>query len=68
MADAVNHTLQEHQIDTRIDHRSFADQGRDEQPTIHEGYHARDMEKKGLIPTAVRSTGRYDQTIDSSGN
>lgn len=48
-ADAVNHTLQEHQIDTRIDHRSFADQGRDEQPTIHEGYHARDMEKKGLI-------------------
>ena len=48
-ADAVNHTLQEHQIDTLIDHRSFADQGRDEQPTIHEGYHARDMEKKGLI-------------------
>lgn len=47
-ADAVNHTLQEHQIDTRIDHRSFADQGRDEQPTIHEGYHARDMEKKSL--------------------
>lgn len=48
-ADAVNHTLQEHQIDARVDHRSFADQGRDEQPTIHEGYHARDMEKKGLI-------------------
>lgn len=48
-ADSVNHTLQEHQIDARVDHRSFADQGRDEQPTIHEGYHARDMEKKGLI-------------------
>ena len=48
-ADAVNHTLQEHQIDARIDHRSFADQGHDEQPAIHEGYHARDMEKKGLI-------------------
>lgn len=48
-ADAVNQTLQEHQIDARVDHRSFADQGRDEQPTIHEGYHARDMEKKGLI-------------------
>ena len=48
-ADAVNHTLQEHQINARVDHRSFADQGRDEQPTIHEGYHARDMEKKGLI-------------------
>lgn len=48
-ADAVNHTLQKHQIDARVDHRSFADQGRDEQPTIHDGYHARDMEKKGLI-------------------
>lgn len=48
-ADTVNHTFQEHQIDARVDHRSFADQGRDEQPTIHEGYHARDMEKKGLI-------------------
>ena len=48
-ADSVNHTLQEHQIDARVDHRSFADQGCDEQPTIHEGYHARDMEKKGLI-------------------
>ena len=48
-ADSINHTLQEHQIDARVDHRSFADQGRDEQPTIHEGYHARDMEKKGLI-------------------
>ena len=48
-ADAVNHTLQGHQINARVDHRSFADQGRDEQPTIHEGYHARDMEKKGLI-------------------
>lgn len=63
-ADAVNHTLQEHQIDARVDHRSFADQGRDEQPTIHEGYHARDMEKKGLtsdrceINRQIRSDNR----------
>lgn len=48
-ADTVNQTLETHQIDARVDHRSFADQGRLEQPTIHEGYHARDMEKKGLI-------------------
>ena len=32
-----------------MDHRSFADQGRLEQPTIHEGYHARDMEKRGFL-------------------
>ena len=48
-ADAVNQTLEIHQIDTRVDHRSFADQGRLEQPTIHEGYHARDMEKRGFL-------------------
>ena len=47
--DAVNHTLEAHQIDARVDHRSFADQGRLEQPTIHEGYHARDMEKRGFL-------------------
>lgn len=47
-ADAVNQTLDAHQIDARVDHRSFADQGRLEQPTIHEGYHARDMEKRGF--------------------
>ena len=37
------------QINTTIDHRSFADQGITEQPTIHEGYIAQNMEKKGLI-------------------
>lgn len=47
--DAVNHTLEAHQIDARVDHRNFADQGRLEQPTIHEGYHARDMEKRGFL-------------------
>ena len=48
-ADAVNRELECRQIDTRIDHRSFSDQGITEQPTIHEGYIARDMEKKGMI-------------------
>lgn len=48
-ADAVNQTLEAHQIDARVDHRSFADQGRLEQPTIHEGYHARDIEKRGFL-------------------
>lgn len=36
-------------LEERIDHRSFASQGRDEQPTIHEGAVARVMEKKGFV-------------------
>lgn len=63
-ADAVNQTLEIHHIDARVDHRSFADQGRQEQPTIHEGYHARDMEKRGFpsdrceINRLIRSDNR----------
>lgn len=34
-------------LEHQIDHRSFADQGRDEEPTIHEGYEARAIEAKG---------------------
>ena len=48
-ADTVNRELECRQFDTRIDHRSFSDQGITEQPTIHEGYIARDMEKKGMV-------------------
>ena len=33
----------------QIDHRSYADQGREEEPTIHEGAAARKIEKKGGI-------------------
>ena len=33
----------------RVDHRSHAERGLDEQPTIHEGVAARAMEKKGII-------------------
>ena len=36
-------------LNERIDHRSFADQGKDEQPTIHEGVIARAMEAKGIL-------------------
>ena len=35
-------------IDARIDHRSHAARGLDEQPTIHEGVVARALEKKGI--------------------
>ena len=48
-AEAVNKMLSQNQIHASIDHRSFADQGITEQPTIHEGYIAQNMEKKGMI-------------------
>ena len=48
-ADAVNLCLEQKGLDERIDHRSFAAQGMDEQPTIHEGVAARAMEKKGIV-------------------
>ena len=41
--------LARNQINATIDHRSFADQGITEQPTIHEGYIAQNMEKNGII-------------------
>ncbi|MGN0332425.1 MAG: MobA/MobL family protein, partial [Lachnospiraceae bacterium] len=47
--DVVNEMLARNQINASIDHRSFANQGITEQPTIHEGYIAQNMEKKGLI-------------------
>ena len=48
-ADEVNLCLEQRGLEKRIDHRSFADQGKDEQPTIHEGVAARAMEKKGIV-------------------
>ena len=35
--------------DAHIDHRSHAARGLDEQPTIHEGYVARTIERKGFV-------------------
>ena len=43
----VNRALEEKQLDTRIDHRSFAARGITEQPTIHEGVSARAVVGKG---------------------
>ena len=49
--DAVNLSLQQHQLSVRIDCRSNADRGLEEQPTIHEGYHARNLEAMGIPST-----------------
>ena len=48
-ADATNAHLERAGADARIDHRSHAERGLDEQPTIHEGMVARALEKKGII-------------------
>ena len=48
-ADATNAHLERAGADARIDHRSHAERGLDEQPTIHEGVVARALERKGII-------------------
>ena len=48
-ANAVNRSLERHNIDERVDHRSHAARGLDEQPTVHEGVIARALEAKGIV-------------------
>ena len=47
--EAVNKSLEQKNIDARVDCRSFADRGIDEQPTIHEGVTAHIIEQRGGI-------------------
>lgn len=48
-ADVTNRYLERAGAEARIDHRSHADRGILEQPTIHEGVTARAMEQQGFI-------------------
>ena len=48
-ADVSNRYLERAGREERIDHRSNAARGLDEQPTIHEGVTARALERKGII-------------------
>ncbi len=48
-ADVTNRYLEQYGHDARIDHRSHAERGLDEQPTVHEGVVARALEQKGVI-------------------
>jgi len=48
-ADVANRYLERTGHEERIDHRSHAERGLLERPTIHEGVVARAMEKKGII-------------------
>ena len=48
-ANAVNRSLERYGFDERVDHRSYAARGLDEQPTVHEGVTARALEAKGIV-------------------
>ena len=48
-ADVTNRFLERAGVQGRVDHRSHAERGLDEQPTIHEGVAARAIEKRGII-------------------
>lgn len=45
----VNEEQERHGISDRVDCRSHAARGLTEQPTVHEGYHARKLERMGFI-------------------
>lgn len=48
-ADITNKYLSLAGVEESVDHRSNADRGLDEQPTVHEGVTARTLEKKGFV-------------------
>lgn len=48
-AEVTNHHLAEASLDTRIDHRSYKDQGRDYlEPTVHEGNEITALRRQGI--------------------
>ncbi|MFR3323587.1 MAG: MobA/MobL family protein [Oscillospiraceae bacterium] len=47
--DTVNRSLERSGMEERIDHRSHAARGLDEQPTVHEGVIAQALERKGIV-------------------
>src|SRR5699024_4781695 len=48
-AKMTNQFLEKNQFTERITEKSYAEQGLEIEPTIHEGYVAREMEKRGQI-------------------
>ncbi len=48
-ADVTNRYLEQFGHDARIDHRSHAERGLNERPTVHEGVIARALEQKGIV-------------------
>lgn len=48
-ADMTNRAIEQARLEERIDYRSHAARGFDEQPTIHEGVEAMHIEEKGFV-------------------
>lgn len=61
-ADMVNTRFEERGLECRITHQSYADQGIDLIPTVHEGPHVRKMEKKGICT----ETGELNRWIKAA--
>ena len=62
-ADACNKYLQGR---TRIDHRSYVRQGKKQLPTMHEGYVARKIAKRGKKSTIIEYNAKVKRTNDYS--
>ena len=62
-ADACNKYLQGR---TRIDHRSYVRQGKKQLPTMHEGYVARKIAKRGKKSTIIEYNAKVRRTNDYS--
>ena len=62
-ADACNKYLQGR---VRVDYRSYARQGKKKLPTIHEGYIARKIEKRGKKSTIINYNAKVRRTNDYS--
>ena len=62
-ADACNKYLQDR---ARVDHRSYARQGKKKLPTIHEGYVARKIAKRGQESTIISYNAKVRRTNDYS--
>lgn len=64
-ANCVNRAFEEKGLPCRIDHRSYADRGMEETPTVHEGPTVRAMEKKG-VQTNVGDLNRWIRSTNAA--
>lgn len=60
-AEVCNWYLSMGNVKDRIDHRSYARQGVEQEPTIHEGYAARQMEKRGEVSERCQENREVQQ-------
>ena len=67
-ATAANRCLELAGHDSRIDHRSHAERGLEERPTIHEGVAAQALERRGIISDRCELNRRSRPTTPCCGN